>query len=200
MARPARFTIYNTPVVGRVVGWVLGLLLRVFGWRIEVPEPPPERAVFVIAPHTSYWDAAVLLPAAAAIQIDPHWMATHNLFRFPVRTLVRWLGGIPVDRTRRTGLVDAAIDAFEGADHLQLAVAPEGTRYRADRWKTGFYRIAEGAGVPIALAFADYGRKVVGIGGTFVPSGDLEADLAHIRDFYDGVTARHPDRFAPPSL
>ena len=82
--------------------------------------------------------------------------------------------------------------------HLQLAIAPEGTRFRADRWKTGFYRIAEGAGVPIALVSIDYTRKIMGIGGTFTPSGDIEADMEHIRAFYDGVTAKRPEWFAVP--
>jgi 1-acyl-sn-glycerol-3-phosphate acyltransferase len=200
MANPASLTIYRTPIVSWLLRVVSRVMLWAFRWRIDVPEPPPKRCVLVIAPHTSYWDAFTLLPAGSVAHVDPHWMATHNLFRFPFRLLVRWLGGVPVDRTQRNGLVGSAIEAFADADHLQLAIAPEGTRYLADRWRTGFYRIAEGAGVPIALVFVDYGRKVMGIGGIFTPSGDIEADMEHIRSFYDGVTPKHPEWFAVPTV
>lgn len=199
MSQPARYTIYRTPVVSWLLAWVCRFWLKVFRWTIDVDMPPGDQRILVIAPHTSYWDAPVLLGAGAVIGIDPHWMGTHNLFRFPFRTLVRWLGGIPVDRTRRSGLVDSAVAAFSDNDYLQLAIAPEGTRFRVEKWKSGFYRIAEGAGVPISLVFADYGRKVAGIGGTFTPSGDYAADMAHIREFYADVTPKHPDRFAPPA-
>ncbi len=180
-------------VVARFILWVTR-------WRIDIPTEPPKRAVFVVAPHTSYWDALILLPAAEVARIDPHWMGTHNLFRFPFRPLMRWFGGIPVDRTRRNGLVASAVAAFSEVDHLQLALAPEGTRFLAERWKTGFYRIAEGAGVPLVLVFIDYRRRVLGIGDTFMPSGDIEADMARIRDFYADVTPKRPEWFAPPSI
>src|SRR6185369_9700063 len=123
-----------------------------------------------------------------------------QLFRRPFGGLMRRLGGIPVDRDRRTNLVEQVVDHFATVDRLFLVIPPSGTRRRAPHWKSGFYHIARGADVPIICAFLDYRRKVGGIGPTIVPSGDVAGDMRMIRDFYDEITAKYPALTSPARL
>ena len=111
--------------------------------------------------------------------------------------VMRALGGVPIDRSARHGVVEQAVERFATSERLVLAVPPEGTRGRAPHWKTGFYHIARGAGVPIVLGYIDYGRKVAGLGPAFMPTGDLDADFEVFRDFYSKVTAKHPAMVGP---
>ena len=108
---------------------------------------------------------------------------------------MHWLGGIAVDRSRSGNLVQSTIDAFQESQRLTVIVPPEGTRGKVSHWKTGFYYIALGAGVPIALGYLDFSRKAGGIGKMFTPTGDLEADMEEIKQFYSGVRGKHPQQF-----
>jgi len=182
--RPAGLTVFDTPVVSHVLAWVSRLVLRLRRWRMVVHLPETERFVAVFAPHTSYWDVPLMLMAALANRVRGHWLGTHRLFRRPFGWFFRWLGGIPVDRSRSNGIVAIAVDEFTGRDRLVLGLAPEGTRFPAERWKTGFYHIAVGAQVPLVLTFLDAGTRTIGAGDWFVPGGDLASDAARIRDFY----------------
>jgi 1-acyl-sn-glycerol-3-phosphate acyltransferase len=119
-------------------------------------------------------------------------MGKHTLFDPPFGRLMRWLGGVPVDRRGRQNLVEQAARSIREAPAMCLAVAPSGTRERRDHWKSGFYRIAEAADVPIVCAFLDYGRKVGGLGPSFRPSGDVKADMDLIRAFYTPIEGRVP--------
>ncbi len=104
-----------------------------------------------------------------------------------------WLGGVPVERSsRNSGIVKQTVDAFNSRDKFIVAVMPEGTRSRVNRWKTGFYRIAEGAEVPVVLVRFDYGRKVMGIGPTIEPTGNVEADMKVIQSYFEGVIGKNP--------
>ena len=198
--KPARFTVFTTPVISTVLAWIFGLVLRVRGWRYDIDLPHPPRAVITVAPHTSYWDFPVLVGAAIANRIDARWIGTHRLFRGPGKWLFRWLGGIPVDRARTNGLVDGAVEVFDEWDRLILGIAPEGTRFPTDHWKSGFYRIADGAGVPIGMVKADYATKRIQVVSGFTPTGDLGEDMNRIRAFYDGVTAKRPEWWSEPRL
>jgi hypothetical protein len=117
-----------------------------------------------------------------------------RVVQFPLGVIMRFFGGIPVDRSRNTGMVDAMIAEFGKHDRLVLMIPPEGTRGYVKEWKTGFYRVAVGAGVPIVLGYLDYGRKEAGLGKAFYPSGDYEKDLAAIQAFYRPMRAKHPER------
>jgi 1-acyl-sn-glycerol-3-phosphate acyltransferase len=110
---------------------------------------------------------------------------------------MRWLGGIPVDRSARTNLVAQVVERFADVDRLFLVIPPSGTRHKAAHWKSGFYHIARGAGVPILCTFLDYTRKVGGIGLTIMPSGDVPADMDKIRAFYEGVEGLYPQNHTP---
>jgi 1-acyl-sn-glycerol-3-phosphate acyltransferase len=200
MSRPARWTIFDTPILSTVIRWVSRAVLRLRGWRMVVDLPEEHRFVAVFAPHTSYWDTPLMLMAAFANRVRGHWLGTHNLFRRPFGWLFRWLGGIPVDRTKTNGIVAAAIQQFREHPALVLGLAPEGTRFRAERWKTGFYHIAAGAGVPIVLTFIDASTRTIGAGGWFVPSGDFDADAGRIRRFYAGKVGIRAERTTEPVI
>src|SRR5262245_13591083 len=176
--------------------WLANTLLKVFGWRAERDLTDLPKCVLVVAPHTSNWDFPVMLALATALRIKATWMGKHTLFRPPLGWIMRWLGGLPINRSARNNVVEQAIQSFRKRDRLVLAILPEGTRKRTSYWKSGFYHIAVGAQVPIALGYADYRRKVGGIGPVFMPSGDVEADMALIRDFYSGMTGKRPDQFS----
>lgn len=177
------------------------LLFRLAGWRTEGAMPPEPRFVLIAAPHTSNWDAVILLVAARIFGLKLAWFVKASWFAFPMGFFMRRLGGVPIDRSARHGVVEQAIERFKASDRLALAVPPEGTRGRAPYWKTGFYHIARGAEVPIVLGFIDYGRKVAGLGPAFKPTGDLDADFKVFREFYEKVQARFPEKkgeIAPP--
>ncbi len=175
--------------------WLAKTLLALFGWRVAGAAPDLPKYVLVVAPHTSNWDFPVMLALAIALRIKVTWMGKHTLFRPPFGWLMRRLGGLPIERTARHNVVEQAIESFRASDRLALAILPEGTRKRTPYWRSGFYHIASGAQVPIVLGFADYQRKVGGIGPVITLSGDIEADMALIRDFYIGVVGKRPDQF-----
>ena len=185
-------TIFDTPVLSRVLAHLSHGVLRIFGWRLEGCMPGVPRCVVIAAPHTSNWDLPVTLAFAFALGTKISWMGKDALFRRPFGGFFRWLGGIPVDRGRSNNVVARSVEVFREAARLVLVVPPEGTRRRVRVWKTGFYYIAHGAGVPIVLGFLDYRRKAGGIGPTLMPTGDIEADMVAIRAFYAGVTGKHP--------
>jgi 1-acyl-sn-glycerol-3-phosphate acyltransferase len=186
------------------VGWLargLGrLYLRLSGWRVEGRIPEGGKAVVIAAPHTSNWDLPLMLGVSYVLGIRPAWLGKRELFRWPFGGLMRWLGGLPVDRRVRQNLVEQVVARFDAVDLLYLVIPPSGTRNRATHWKSGFYHIACGAKVPILCAFLDYRRRVGGIGAVIQPSGDLAADMDGIRASYEGVTGKFPALDTPIRL
>jgi len=174
-----------TALIGRA--W-----LAAFGWHVQDGIPDVKKAVVVAAPHTSNWDLAFMLAIAWTLGVRIRWVGKHTLFRPPFGGLMRALGGVSVDRRARHDAVSAIADILRAHDELLLVVPPEGTRGKADRWKTGFYYIALGADVPIVLGFLDYGKKCGGLGTVFHPTGVLEEDIAAIRTFYKDIRGKIP--------
>jgi 1-acyl-sn-glycerol-3-phosphate acyltransferase len=168
------------------------LLFRVSGWKIEGTVHQPPRFVVIAAPHTSNWDAFIMLTAAHIFRVKLSWFIKDAAFFFPLGAIIRFFGGVPIDRSARRNVVGQAIERFQRSERLILAVPPEATRKRSAFWKTGFYHIAQGAGVPIVLGYVDYGRKVAGLGPAVVPTGDIEADFVVFEKFYATVTPRFP--------
>ena len=166
------------------------------GWRIVVPATLPPKCIIVGAHHTSSWDLFLTLLLRFGANLRFSWIAKAELFWGPLGWLWRHTGGIPVRRHARRNFVQQIVDVFDAGDEVRIAISPEGTRSGARHWKTGFYYIALGAKVPIVLGFADFRKKEVGFGPVVNPTGDIAADFALLRDFYAGVTARHPDRAA----
>lgn len=162
------------------------LLLRLAGWRVRYEGPAHRRYVLIGWPHTSNWDFPVAILALWAMEIPGRWVGKHTLFRGPAGPLMRALGGIPLDREATTDFVSQVVGWYREREELVVVISPEGTRSRTNRWRTGFYYIARGARVPIALAYMDWGRREVGVGETFLPGEDLETDMERIRAFYAG--------------
>jgi len=165
-------------------------ILRLTGWRIEGALPDRPKLVITAAPHSSNWDFIIGIAVVFALRLDIHFIGKAELFRGPLGALMRWLGGMPVDRHHPGGFVEQMVEAFAKHDRLLLAVAPEGTRKPVDRWKSGFYRIALGAEVPIVPGYFDNGRKRVGFGAAVLPTGDAERDIAELRAFYAPIPRR----------
>ncbi|TJY64959.1 hypothetical protein E4T66_01665 [Sinimarinibacterium sp. CAU 1509] len=178
--------------------WLGRSLLRVLGWRVVGNPPDCPRFIVTAVPHTSNMDGILFLIATFAMGLDLHWVGKHTLFTGPWGPMLRWMGGIGIDRSKPGGMVQQVAEQFASAPGLVLVVAPEGTRGHNDRWKSGFYRMAEAARVPIALGFMDYASRRVGFGPAIEVSGDLDADLQRMAQFYGQMTPRHPERFTLP--
>ena len=158
--------------------------------------PGAARSATIDAPHTSNWDFPFTLLGAFALGMHIRWLGKATLFRAPFGGLMRWLGGIPVQRERSNNLVGASIVALRAAPGpLQLVLSPEGTRRRTSTWKTGFHHIARGAGLPIQLSYLDWGTRCCGLGPLVDPGEDVDADIARIRAFYTPFRGRNADQF-----
>lgn len=169
------------------------LLFRLSGWKTEGAVHQPSRFVVIAAPHTSNWDGFIMLVAAYVFRVKLVWFIKGAAFFFPLGTIIRFFGGVPIDRTARRNVVGQAVARFQQSERLILAVPPEATRKKSKFWKTGFYHIARGAGVPIVMGYIDYRRKVAGLGPAFTPTGDIEADFRVFEKFYATVTPKFPE-------
>jgi 1-acyl-sn-glycerol-3-phosphate acyltransferase len=172
-----------------------------FGWKVETAVPLPPKMVFIAAPHTSNWDVPFMLAGAWALGIKLSWLGKHTLFRGALwGRFMKAVGGVPVDRRSSSSTVSRIADVFHGVDRMYLAISPEGTRRKAEHWRSGFYHIAREAGVPIGLGYLDFGRKRAGVGGLLTPSGDVRADMDDIRAFYADIRGKRPDLETVPRL
>lgn len=168
--------------------------LSAAGWRVEMAEVPPERCVIIGAHHTVWVDLILTLLLMGATGVRFRWVGKESLFQGPLGWLLRTLGGIPVRRSVRANFVDQIVAAFDQSGPLRVAILPEGARRHVTHWKTGFYYIAMGAGVPIVLGYADFRRRRVGLGPLLLPTGDIDADFERYRAFYAGVRGCYPER------
>lgn len=171
------------------------LALRLTGWRIEGEFPNLRQFVVIVAPHTSNWDFFVGVMAMFAIGFRGTFLGKHQAFRWPAGPVMRWLGGIPVDRSSPHNVVQQTIDYFHTRPQMLLALSPEGTRRKLEAWRTGFWYVAKGAGVPIVPAAFDYPERRVRIFAPVMPSDDIDADIAQLHGFFDARMARHPEQY-----
>jgi 1-acyl-sn-glycerol-3-phosphate acyltransferase len=175
-------------------------LLNLIGWRFHFRPLPGPHGVAVVYPHTSNWDFFVGLLAKWAVGLHFRWMAKDSLFRGPMGALMRYWGGVAIDRSAPQGASARLAQTMRAAPWFWLAITPEGTRSHRPCWKSGFYRIALAAGVPVLLVSLDYGRKVIDASRILTLSGDEAADMAAIARAYEGVRARFPQNAAPIRL
>ncbi len=173
--------------------WLANHFLKLLGWQVVGQPPEPPKAVIIAAPHTSNWDFMFLYLVSSVMGVRIHWMGKEELFKGPLGPISRTLGGIPVKRSRSSNMVQQMAQAFAEKDELLLAVPPAATRRKTEYWKSGFYYIAKEAGAPITLGFVDYGKKRTGLGPSFIPSGDIKADMDFIRSFYADIQGKFPD-------
>jgi 1-acyl-sn-glycerol-3-phosphate acyltransferase len=188
-----RKTIFYNPVLSRVMHHLAKSLLRVLGWTYVGAKEKPPKYVVIAAPHTSNWDFFYTMLVAFALDIKVFAMGKKSLTEGPLGKLMLWLGVIPIDRDKSNNVVVQTIDTFNKHDNLVVIIPPSGTRNKVKYWKTGFYHIAHGAGVPIALGFIDYKKKQGGLGPFIKTSGDIDKDMKVIRAFYANVTGKYPE-------
>lgn len=173
--------------------WIGCLVSWMTGWRGVGDLPNVQKYVIIVAPHTSNWDLPVCILLSFLLRVRGYWFGKHTIFRPPLGWILRAYGGIPIDRRAHHSVVHQAAALFAAHEVIVLGIAPEGTRAYTEYWKSGFYHIAVEAGVPIALGFVDFQRKVGGIGALVYPTGNIKADMDIIRAFYSGVSPRHPE-------
>ncbi len=173
--------------------WLAALILRLLGWETVCTPAPGRKAVVAVYPHTSNWDFPLGVLFKAKHCLVMKWAGKDSLFRWPLKPLSLWLGGIPINRRERTGMTAQLAAAFARSASLYVCIAPEGTRARTDHWKTGFYHLALAAQVPVGLAFIDYGSKRIGVERWIELSGDEAADLELLRGYYADKRGRYPE-------
>jgi 1-acyl-sn-glycerol-3-phosphate acyltransferase len=176
------------------IKYIIGLIgMKLAGWKVQIDELNHDKVVIIAAPHTSNWDFVVVMGTVFLARIKFSWMAKESLFKNPLGLFMRALGGIPIDRANAKDVVGGTIKAFNQSEKLFIGITPSGTRKKTEYWKSGFYRIAIGAKVPIACGYLDYKRKVAGIGLTFIPTGNISKDMDRIREFYQQKMGKHPE-------
>lgn len=168
-------------------------LFGLFGWKAVGRVPDEPRYIALGAPHTTNWDLALALFASAIWKMKMKWVGKDTLFKPPFGFVLRWLGGVPVVRGTRSGAVEALAELLHSKERFALCIAPEGTRKKVESWKSGFYQIALAANVPVVLGFCDYAHKTLGLGPAIYMTGDVEADMARIAEFYADKRGKYPE-------
>jgi 1-acyl-sn-glycerol-3-phosphate acyltransferase len=174
--------------------YLASALLKLFGWQAIQGLPKFKKYVLIGAPHTSNWDFILGMTTALAIGLRFKWLAKHTIFNNPLGPVLKFFGGIPVDRGVRSSVIEKMTEMFNNSEQLVLGITPEGTRSKTEFWKSGFYYIALSAKIPIYFAYLDYGNKKIGIGDHFFPTGDIEEDMKIIRNFYSGIKGKQPEK------
>jgi len=165
------------------------------GWRIEGKfDPAIKKSLVIVVPHTSWHDFYIGAFARKLINVDIHYVGKKELFQPPFGWYFRWMGGTPLNRSASENKVEAIVKVFNSKEEFRLAIAPEGTRAKVEKWKTGFYFIALNAQVPIIPVAFDYSRKVVRIGLPFFPTTDMDRDFRILKLFYKGVVGKVPEK------
>lgn len=174
-----------------------GLILKLSGWKVNITAPKRDKSIICVAPHTSNWDFILGLCAYRSLGRKANFLMKEFWFFFPLGILIRALGGIPVKKQKGSNLTDSIIEKFRNESYINLAVTPEGTRSRVEKWRTGFLYISYGAKVPVQLGVIDYAHKEILINDEFEPSGNIEEDMDFVKKFYAGyqTAAKFPDKF-----
>ena len=189
-----RTTIFSTPLVTPLLRFLAILILRLIGWTSTGSKVSVPKYVLIGAPHTSNWDFPLMLLVVLELRLQLFWMGKHTLFPFPFSGIMKWLGGIPINRTKSHNVVYDIVGQFKSNENFVVLVPPEGTRLKVSEWKTGFYHIANNAGVPILMGYVNAEKKEAGFANFFYPTGNLKSDMKEIRSFYaqkKGLTAEN---------
>ncbi len=173
-----------------------GLILKIAGWKVNITVPDYPKCIICVAPHTSNWDFVLGKLAYASVGRKAGFLMKEAWFFFPLGFIFKAIGGIPVPKKRGGSLVDTIIEKYNDSHKLSLAIPPEGTRSKTDKWRYGFLHIAYGAHIPIVLGAIDYSTKDIIIEETFKPTGDIEKDMRAIKDYYRPFAGRYPEKFS----
>lgn len=171
------------------------ILFDWMGFREEISEPFPAKYIIALAPHTSNWDFIIGMLFCRAKDFNCNFLMKKEWFFWPLGKLMHKLGGIPVYRSKKTGLTDIVAEKAKEMDTFRLCITPEGTRKANKEWKKGFYYIALKANIPILLYGLDYKRKLIKCSRTFIPTGNVEKDMEEIKQYFTEFEGKHPERF-----
>lgn len=175
--------------------WFGKSFLRFFGWRVEGSIANAERVLITAAPHTSNWDAVLGLAAVLGLNVRLHFLGKHTIFVPGLKWFMRWLGGIPVNRQNPEGVIDQVNQLVDKHEGIVIVIAPEGTRKKAEKWKTGFLRIAEANDCKLQMAALDFPNKRIVMGDLYKPTGDNQLDIDNIKQWYSQFKGKFPDQF-----
>lgn len=171
------------------------IILKLSGWHAVVTVPEPPKSIICVAPHTSNWDFPIGKLSYLALERKASFLIKKSWFFFPMGLFFRAMGGVPIDRSKRSSVTEQMAEEFSKREKFHLAITPEGTRSLVDKWKMGFYHIAVKANIPIQLAYIDYAKKEVAIKELFYPTGNEEADFEKIQEYYKNIHAKFPAKF-----
>jgi len=171
------------------------ILFHIMRWKVVNTFPSLNKYVIIAAPHTSWQDFPIGILAKLAIPLKANYVGKATLFKPPFGFIFRWLGGAPIDRSKSNNKVQAIVDIFNAKEEFILAMSPEGTRQKVDKWRTGFYYIAKGAKVPIVMITLDFKYKQIKISDPYVTTNDMEIDFKHFHQYFDGVEGKHPELY-----
>ena len=184
MVASVRTTIFSTPILTPILRVISIIILKFIGWNAKGEETTIKKFVLIGAPHTSNWDFPLMLMVVLKLKLSVFWMGKHTLFPFPFAGLMKWLGGIPINRSASHNVVRETVKHYKENKELIVLIPPEGTRSKVSEWKTGFYHIANMANVPILLGYVDAKNKEAGFVDFFYPTGSPEKDMDEIQKFY----------------
>ncbi len=175
--------------------WFCGIAFKVTNWKVQGRPPHHlEKFVMIVAPHTSSKDFYIGIAARSVCHLEyVKFLGKVELFKFPLGIFIRALGGYPVDRSKNNNLVDNVVEIFKSKDRFSIALAPEGTRKRVKKLRSGFYHIAKKAGIPVVIVGFDFKRKLVDICEPFYPTQNTEEDMKFIWNYFTGITGANPE-------
>ena len=179
-----RTTVFSTPLITPLLRVIAIVILKLTGWKAVGEEIGNPRFVLIAAPHTSNWDFLLMLLVVLKLRLELYWMGKNSLFPFGFGWLMRWLGGISIDRAKSHNVVNETVRQYREHESLVILIPPEGTRSKVTTWKSGFYHIANNANVPIMMGYIDAATKEAGLADLFHPTGNLKQDIREIRVFY----------------
>ena len=179
-----RTTVFSTPLITPLLRVIAIVILKLTGWKAVGEEIGNPRFVLIAAPHTSNWDFLLMLLVVLKLRLELYWMGKNSLFPFGFGWLMRWLGGISIDRAKSHNVVNETVRQYREHESLVILIPPEGTRSKVTTWKSGFYHIANNANVPIMMGYIDATTKEAGLADLFHPTGNLKQDIREIRAFY----------------
>lgn len=188
-------TIFQTPITKQFMNLCSWLYLKLIGWKLEGTVPEQSKYIVLAGPHTSNWDFPLMLTMGSLLGAKPYWMGKKAIFKFPLGWFFKWMGGIPIDRSKKNSLVSQMVDIFDSTEELCVLIPPEGSRAPRKEWKTGFYHIARQANIPIVLSYIDFEKRVGGFAEVLWLTDDVVADMTYIQNFYAGKHPKYPERF-----
>ncbi len=191
---------HNVPASGIIVSVLAQCIMRICGWKTTGKIPRGTKFILIGEPHTSNWDFILMFGAAWSMRIKVSWIGKDTIFKKPFGTIMKQLGGIPLDRSSSHNVVVQTAEMFKKNEKLIVVIGPSGTRSKRNYWKSGFYWIAHTAQVPILCGYLDFENKTVHVGLSFVPTGNVKKDMDRIREFYKGIRGKRPELETPIRL